>query len=33
LEGRGSFFIIYLIGFLRLKGESRFKIERIASQL
>jgi hypothetical protein len=33
LEGGSSFFIICLIGYLRLEGESRLKIERIASQL
>ena len=33
LEAGDSFFIICLIGFLRLEGESRLKIERIASQL
>jgi hypothetical protein len=29
LEVGDSFFIIYLIGFLRLEGESRLKIERM----
>jgi hypothetical protein len=32
LESGSLFFIVCLIGYLRLEGESRLKIERIASQ-